>query len=85
MNNWTNPTIAEQYMQGFAVLRSLTPDIPLGSHPAMYGMLAKHARLGQGGPNPFVDPAGYVAGIDAIETLYLDVLRDQQAAATAVD
>ena len=35
VNNPTNPTIADQYKQGFAVLRSLSPYIPLASHPAM--------------------------------------------------
>lgn len=82
VNNPTNPTIAEQYLQGFAVLRSLSPDIPLASHPAMYGMAEKYERLGQE-PNPYVDPEGYVAEIDAVETLFLDVLREQRAAAAA--
>jgi len=80
VNNPTNPTIAEQYKQGFAVLRSLSPDIPLASHPAMYNMVEKHARLGETG-NPFVDPEGYVAELDAVETLFLDVLREQERAA----
>ena len=82
VNNPTNPTIAEQYMQGFAVLRSLSPDIPLASHPAMYDMIEKYGRLGEGG-NPFVDPGGYVAELDAVETLFLDVLREQQREADA--
>jgi metallo-beta-lactamase class B len=77
VNNPDNPTIAEQYEQGFAVLRSLSPDIPLASHPAMYDMAAKYARLGQGG-NPFVDPAGYLEELDAVETLFRDVLAEQE-------
>jgi metallo-beta-lactamase class B len=80
VNNPTNPTIAEQYERGFAVLRSLSPDIPLASHPAMYGMVAKVARLGQT-PNPFIDPAGYVAELDAVEGLFRDVLAEQRRAA----
>lgn len=82
VNNPTNPTIAEQYKQGFAVLRSLSPDIPLASHPAMYDMVAKHARLG-GPTNPFVDPQGYWAEIDPVETLFLDVLAEQEREAAA--
>lgn len=80
VNNPTNPTIAEQYEQGFAVLRSLSPDIPLASHPAMYGMVEKHARIGQT-PNPFIDPAGYTAELDAVEGLFRAVLAEQRAAA----
>jgi metallo-beta-lactamase class B len=82
VNNPTNPTIADQYKQGFAVLRSLSPDIPLASHPAMYDMVAKHARLG-GPTNPFVDPQGYWAEVDPVETLFLDVLAEQEREAAA--
>ena len=82
VDNPTNPTIAEQYKQGFAVLRSLAPDIPLASHPAMYGMVAKHARLGET-PNPFIDPPGYAAELDAVEGLFLDVLAEQEREAAA--
>jgi metallo-beta-lactamase class B len=82
VNNPTNPTIADQYKQGFAVLRSLSPDIPLASHPAMYNMYAKYERIGQT-PNPFIDPAGYLSELDAVEGLFRDVLADQERAAAA--
>jgi metallo-beta-lactamase class B len=82
VDNPTNPTIAEQYKQGFAVLRSLSPDIPLASHPAMYDMAGKHARLGAT-PNPFIDPQGYLAELDAVEGLFLDVLAEQEREAAA--
>jgi metallo-beta-lactamase class B len=80
VDNPTNPTIADQYKQGFAVLRSLEVDIPLASHPAMYSMVEKYQRIGES-PNPFVDPAGYQAELDAVEDLFLDVLAEQEAAA----
>ena len=82
VNNPTNPTIAEQYKRGFAVLRTLTPDIPLASHPAMYGMVAKHSRLG-GTPNPFIDPEGYWAEVNEVEQLFRDVLSEQEREAAA--
>jgi metallo-beta-lactamase class B len=82
VNNPTNPTIADQYKQGFAVLRSLSPDIPLASHPAMYDMYAKYERIGQA-PNPFIDPAGYTAELDAVEGLFRDVLAAQERDAAA--
>ncbi len=77
VNNPDNPTIADQYRQGFAVLRSLEPDIPLASHPAMYNMVQKWEQLG-GASNPFIDPDGYWAEIDSVEQLFLDVLAEQQ-------
>jgi metallo-beta-lactamase class B len=83
VNNKENPSIADEYKQGFRVLRSLKPDVPLASHPAMYNMAAKFARrsLGEGGPNPFIDPAGYTAELDTVEGLFLQVLAAQQKAA----
>jgi metallo-beta-lactamase class B len=80
VNNKDNPGIAEEYQRGFRVLRSLAPDVPLASHPAMYGMAEKFERIGKG-PNPFIDPAGYKAELDAVESLFQRVLAEQRAAA----
>jgi metallo-beta-lactamase class B len=82
VNNPDNPAIADEFKQGFRVLRSLSPDVPLGSHPAMYGMAEKYERIGDG-PNPFIDPAGYRAEVDPVETLFRAVLERQEAEAAA--
>ncbi len=82
VNNPDNPTIADEFKRGFRVLRSLSPDVPLGSHPAMYGMTEKYDRIGDG-PNPFIDPDGYGGELDAVEALFLQVLAAQEAAAAA--
>jgi len=81
VNNATNPTIADEYLQGFKVMRSLPVDVPLGSHPGMYNMAAKHAKLSGGGPNPYIDPQGYKAEIDLVEATFKSVLAEQQKAA----
>jgi metallo-beta-lactamase class B len=80
VNNKDNPGIADEYKRGFSVLRSLKPDVPLASHPAMYDMAGKFEKIGKG-PNPFIDPAGYQAELDAVEDLFLRVLAEQQKAA----
>lgn len=82
VNNPDNPTIADEFKQGFRVLRSLSPDVPLGSHPAMYGMAEKYERIGNG-PNPFIDPAGYREEVDAVETLFRAVLERQEVEGAA--
>ena len=46
----------------------------------MYNMTAKLERLGAK-PNPFIDPAGYTAELDAVEGLFNQVLAAQQKAA----
>jgi metallo-beta-lactamase class B len=80
VNNKENPNIAEEYKHGFRVLRSLKPDVPLASHPAMYNMEEKFAKIGKG-PNPFIDPAGYTAELDAVEGLFKQVLAAQEQTA----
>ena len=80
VNNPDNPSIADEYKQGFRVLRSLAPDVPLGSHPAMYGMQDKYERIG-GTQNPFIDPDVYWEELNAVEALFLQVLAEQEAAA----
>lgn len=82
VNNPTNPSIADEHRQGLVVLRSLNADIPLGSHPAMFSLEQKHARLGEM-PNPYIDPDRYDAELDAVETLFLDVLAEQEREAAA--
>jgi metallo-beta-lactamase class B len=70
VNNKEVPQIAEEYMRSFKVLRSLPCDIPLGSHPAMYNMAEKYAKLGTSATNPFVDPDGYQKEIDINEQAF---------------
>jgi metallo-beta-lactamase class B len=62
------------------VSRALHCDVPLGSHGSMYSLADKYARLGKGGANPFIDPAGYKAELDLAEAMFNAVLAAQQKA-----
>jgi metallo-beta-lactamase class B len=81
VNNKDNPGIADEYIRAFKVLRSLPCDVPLASHPAMYNMAEKFKKLGAN-PNPFIDPAGYKAELDTVETVFTRTLDEQRKAAT---
>jgi metallo-beta-lactamase class B len=59
-------------------LRSAAVDVPLGSHPAMYNMAEKHAKLQAGGPNPFIDPQGYQSELTIQETALNNELKRQE-------
>ncbi len=78
VNNPTVPHQADEYVRAFNVSRALHCDVPLASHPAMYNMSDKYARLARGGPNPFIDPAGYTAELDLDEAMFRAVLAAQQ-------
>jgi metallo-beta-lactamase class B len=73
-----NPQLVEQYRQSFKFLHSAHVDVPLGSHPAMYNMAEKFAKLKPGGPNPFVDPAAFQNEITIQETALNNELQRQQ-------
>jgi len=61
VNNAEYPQIAQDYERTFRTLKSLNCDVFLGAHGSYYDMEAKVARIGKDGPNPFIDPRGYVA------------------------
>jgi metallo-beta-lactamase class B len=78
VGNQAYPTIVQDFQKSFAFLRSQHPDIPLGSHPGMYNMNEKYAKLRSGGSNPYVDPVGYTAELDIVEGVFKSVLAQQQ-------
>jgi metallo-beta-lactamase class B len=85
INNRNNPDILNEYERGFKVMHSLACDVPLGSHPAMYNIAEKYAKLiaqrDKGGPNPFIDPEGYKTEVALEEGAFHEVLAQQQKAA----
>jgi metallo-beta-lactamase class B len=76
------PTIREDFVKSFKVMRSLPADVFVGSHNGFYQMEQKYARLKAGGPNPFIDPAGYKALVDSSEKAYLDRIEELKKGAT---
>jgi metallo-beta-lactamase class B len=77
VNNAETPGIAEEFIRAFKVSRALPCDVPLGSHPGMYNLEEKFAKLGKGGPNPFIDPDGYKLEVDIDEAMFRAVLAEQ--------
>ena len=74
------PAIAAELDHSFALVRALPCDVPLGDHPAQYGMNAKYASLKSGGPNPFIDKANCLREADIQEAMYHAVVQEQQKA-----
>src|SRR4051812_11891025 len=81
VGNTTVPGIVDEFNQTFTVARGLPCDVPLGSHPGMYNLDEKFAKLGNGGPNPFIDPEGYKLEVDIDEAMFRAVLAEQQKTA----
>lgn len=79
VDNPRYPQIAHDYEQTFRTLKSLPCDIFLGAHGSYYGMREKFARMKKGGPNPFIDPAGYKSYVAEREQDFYTALKKQQA------
>ncbi len=73
--------IAEELNRSYRFVRTLPCDVLLGDHPAQYNMQEKHAKLGSGGPNPFIDPANCTTEAEIQEAMFKAVLAEQQSAA----
>jgi metallo-beta-lactamase class B len=83
VNNPDVPGIADEFTRAFKVAHALPCDVPLGSHPAMYNLDEKYAKVANGGPNPFIDPAGYRLEVAIDEAMFRAVLAEQQKAAAS--
>ena len=79
VNNSKYPDIATDYEKMFRTLKQLPCDVFLGAHGVYYDMEAKHARLRQGGPNPFIDADGYKNFVSEKEQAFRSELLKQVA------
>jgi len=75
------PALIEQFTRAFNTVRALPCDVQLGDHGAQYAMQEKHAKLKDGGPNPFIDPASCTLEADVQEAMFHAILAEQQQAA----
>jgi metallo-beta-lactamase class B len=78
VNNKDYPQIADDYVRSFATLRKLPCDVFIAAHGQFYGLEEKYAKLEKGGPNPFIDHAGYLAYIDLKEKQFRAELERQK-------
>jgi len=75
------PGIIADYRKTFRVLNTIHADIYLAPHAEFYGLVGKRARMGEGQPNPFVQPGELEAAAGKFERDFEASLAAQQAAA----
>src|ERR1051326_5894939 len=75
------PAIVDEFNRSFKLVRALPCDVPLGDHPAQYGLESKYAKLRKDGPNPFLDRAGCNLETDVQEAMFHAALEEQKKAA----
>jgi metallo-beta-lactamase class B len=80
VGNKNYPTIADDYVKTFTILKALPCDIFLGAHGSYFGLAAKHAKMKGGAANAFVDPDGYKAYVSERNEAFRKEWAQQQAA-----
>ena len=70
LHNTRYLNIVSDFEKGFAALRALPCDIPLGSHGNYFDLPTKYARWKAGDKNAFIDPEGYKAFIDKTQHIF---------------
>lgn len=81
VENEKYPGIAKDFIETFARLRKLEPDVFLSSHASFFGMKKKFAALrDRPAANPFIDPAGYLDFLDRVEKQFAEKLDKQMKA-----
>jgi metallo-beta-lactamase class B len=74
------PEVAAEFDRAFKTVRALPCDVQLGDHGAQYGMQEKFAKLKEGQPNPFIDPASCTLEADVEQAMFNALLAEQKAA-----
>jgi metallo-beta-lactamase class B len=74
------PEVADEFNRAFKTVRALPCDVQLGDHGAQYNMREKFAKLKEGAPNPFIDPASCTLEADVEEAMFHALLVEQQQA-----
>jgi metallo-beta-lactamase class B len=74
------PALVDQFNGAFKTVRALPCDVQLGDHGAQYNMQEKYAKMKQGGPNPFIDPATCTLEADVQQAMLNAILAEQQQA-----
>ena len=77
VNNKNYPTIADDFARSIKTFKALPADVFLGAHSWFFDLAGKYKRLGNA-TNPYIDPAGYRAWVDAMEKNYNATIAEQK-------
>ncbi len=72
------PGIADDYAKTFLAQKDLRLDIFLASHASQFALHEKHAPGDAYNPERFVDPKGYLEGVQRLEKVYLDQVAKER-------
>jgi metallo-beta-lactamase class B len=72
------PGITQDYARTFIAQKEMKIDVWLASHASQFRMHEKYKPGDPYNPDRFVDPAGFLAAVQRLETAYLDQLARER-------
>ncbi len=72
------PGIAKDYARTFSAQKAMKIDVWLASHASQFRMHEKYSPGDAYNPERFVDPAGFTAAVESLETIYLAQLARER-------
>ena len=79
MGNPAYPRAVEDYERSFRIVRSLPCDVLLAPHASFFHQDERRAKIAEGAPNPFVDPAACVTYLERSEQAFRAHLEKERA------
>jgi metallo-beta-lactamase class B len=73
------PNIADAYAATFRAQKDMQIDVWLSSHASQFDLHAKYKPGDPYDPNRFVDPAGFLKAVQALEKTYLEQLKKDRS------
>ncbi len=72
------PDVEEELNRSFKIVKTIPCDVPLGDHPAQFGLLEKYPRVKNGAPNPYIDPPGCKLEAKVEEGMFRAILLEEK-------
>jgi metallo-beta-lactamase class B len=80
LGNPRYPRAVDDYERSFRILRALPCDVLLAPHASFFQQDQRRARMADGAPNPFIEPAACGAYLDRSEQAFRAHLERERAA-----
>ncbi len=75
----TYPGVAEDFAKTYREQKAMDVDVWVAAHGSQYGLLEKYQPGQAYDPGTFVDPDGFLAEVERLETIYLEQLAAERA------
>jgi len=73
------PEVADELTRSFKIVPTIACDVPLGDHPAQFGLWEKYPKVQKGKPNPYIDKPGCKLEAEIEEGMFHAILEEQKA------